>query len=78
MKENSRWAASKGTTERRGKKERSFRKEMKALCVKFGIDDSDDESESEAEDEASVGSSSEHGDDEESPSANLAGLYLNE
>ena len=83
LKDNKRWSSSKGSSERRGKKERAFRKEMKALLTKYAADDSsdDDDSESEAgnEDEASVESNkSEQEQDEEAPSANFAGLYLNE
>lgn len=80
LKKNNRWS-SKGTSDRRGKKDRAFRKEFKALCAKFGEPCDDSESEAEDDkDEASVESSTEHegNEDEESPSANLAGLYLNE
>ena len=57
-----------------------FRKEFKALCAKFGepCEDSESEAEEDDKDEASVESSTEHEGNEESPSANLAGLYLNE
>lgn len=80
LKKNNRWSPRKGASDRRGKKDRMFRKEFKALCAKFGepCEDSESEAEEDDKDEASVESSTEHEGNEESPSANLAGLYLNE